>query len=92
MLRSVAVLVLDELSVFEFGVLCENTERSDAEVLAARLREALPGTLVIGASTVPVGLSIGIGSVDGGSDPELTQETVVREADTAMYADKARRR
>jgi diguanylate cyclase (GGDEF)-like protein/PAS domain S-box-containing protein len=76
----------------EFAVVCENTERADAEVLAGRLREALPGTLVIGASTVPVGLSIGIGSVDGGVDPEVAQEAVVREADAAMYADKATRR
>ncbi|SNS80386.1 PAS domain S-box-containing protein/diguanylate cyclase (GGDEF) domain-containing protein [Geodermatophilus saharensis] len=76
----------------EFAVVCENTERTDAEHLAARLREALPGTLTVGSTTVPVGLSIGIGSVDGGTDPEQAQDTVVREADAAMYADKARRR
>jgi GGDEF domain-containing protein len=39
-----------------------------------------------------VGISIGIGSVDGGADPEQAQETVVREADAAMYTDKAGRR
>ncbi|MGY1832130.1 diguanylate cyclase domain-containing protein [Geodermatophilus sp. SYSU D01180] len=76
----------------EFAVVCENTERADAEVLAARLREAFPGSLSIGSTTVRVGLSIGIGSVDGGVDPEEAQEVVVREADAAMYADKARRR
>ncbi|MGY1606105.1 MULTISPECIES: diguanylate cyclase domain-containing protein [unclassified Geodermatophilus] len=76
----------------EFAVVCENTERTDAEALAIRLREALPGTLTVGPTTVQVGLSIGIGSVDGGTDPEQAQETVVREADAAMYADKARRR
>ncbi len=76
----------------EFAVVCENTERADAEHLAARLREALPGTLTVGPVTVPVGLSIGIGSVDGGTDPEQAQEGVVREADAAMYADKAGRR
>jgi diguanylate cyclase (GGDEF)-like protein/PAS domain S-box-containing protein len=76
----------------EFAVVCENTERADAEHLAARLREALPGMLTVGPTTVPVGLSIGIGSVDGGADPEQAQETVVREADAAMYADKAGRR
>ena len=75
----------------EFAVVCENTERADAEHLAGRLREALPGTLTLGTTTVEVGLSIGIGSVDGGTDPEEAQEAVVREADTAMYADKARR-
>jgi diguanylate cyclase (GGDEF)-like protein len=76
----------------EFAVVCENTERADAEALAARLREALPGTLTVGSRSLRVGLSIGIGSVDGGADPEEAQETVVREADAAMYADKARRR
>ncbi|SHH37125.1 sensor domain-containing diguanylate cyclase [Geodermatophilus nigrescens] len=76
----------------EFAVVCENTERDAAEHLADRLREALPGTLTLGTTTVEVGLSIGIGSVDGGTDPEDAQEAVVREADTAMYADKARLR
>jgi diguanylate cyclase (GGDEF)-like protein/PAS domain S-box-containing protein len=76
----------------EFAVVCENTERADAEHLAARLREALPGVLTVGTTTVQVGLSVGIGWVDGGSDPEEAQEAVVREADAAMYADKARRR
>ena len=76
----------------EFAVVCENTERADAEHLATRLREAITGTLTLGPTTVRVGLSIGIGSVDGGSDPEQAQEAVVREADAAMYADKARRR
>ncbi len=76
----------------EFAVVCENTERTDAEHLATRLREAITGTLTLGPTTVRVGLSIGIGSVDGGSDPEQAQEAVVREADAAMYADKARRR
>ena len=76
----------------EFAVVCENTERADAERLAARLREVLPGTLTPAGTTVQVGLSIGIGSIDGGSDPEHAQEAVVRQADAAMYADKARRR
>jgi diguanylate cyclase (GGDEF)-like protein/PAS domain S-box-containing protein len=76
----------------EFAVVCENTERADAETLALRLREALPSTLTVGAVTVRVGLSIGVGSVDGGVDPEQAQEAVVREADAAMYADKAGRR
>ena len=76
----------------EFAVVCENTERADAERLAVRLREVLPHTLTPAGTTVEVGLSIGIGSIDGGSDPEDAQEAVVRQADAAMYADKARRR
>ncbi|PRY38534.1 PAS domain S-box-containing protein/diguanylate cyclase (GGDEF)-like protein [Geodermatophilus tzadiensis] len=76
----------------EFAVVCENTERTDAEHLAARLREALPGTLTVGGTTVRVGLSIGIGSVDAGTEPEQAEDAVVRQADAAMYADKASRR
>ncbi len=76
----------------EFAVVCENTERADAERLAARLREVLPCTLTPAGTTVQVGLSIGIGSIDGGTDPEYAQDALVREADAAMYVDKARRR
>ncbi|MBM7806545.1 diguanylate cyclase (GGDEF)-like protein/PAS domain S-box-containing protein [Geodermatophilus bullaregiensis] len=76
----------------EFAVVCENTERADAERLAARLQEVLPASLTVGGATVRVGLSIGIGSIDGGTEPEQAQEAVVRQADAAMYADKARRR
>ncbi|MEX5721146.1 diguanylate cyclase domain-containing protein [Geodermatophilus maliterrae] len=76
----------------EFAVVCENTERADAERLAVRLQEVLPATLTVGGTTVRVGLSIGIGSIDGGTEPEQAQEAVVRQADAAMYADKARRR
>ena len=39
-----------------------------------------------------LGLSIGIGSVPGGAEPEDVYERVVREADDAMYADKTQRR
>jgi GGDEF domain-containing protein len=42
--------------------------------------------------SVPVGISIGIGSAPGGEEPDAVYERVVREADDAMYADKTRRR
>jgi diguanylate cyclase (GGDEF)-like protein/PAS domain S-box-containing protein len=76
----------------EFAVVCENTARPDAEVLAGRLRTTAREPLVIGDLTVRLGLSIGIGSAPRGADPDEVYDRVVREADDAMYADKARRR
>jgi diguanylate cyclase (GGDEF)-like protein/PAS domain S-box-containing protein len=76
----------------EFSIVCENTEPADAEVLAERLRASVTEPLPLSGTTVSVGLSIGIGSVAGGDHPGDVYERVVREADDAMYADKARRR
>jgi diguanylate cyclase (GGDEF)-like protein/PAS domain S-box-containing protein len=76
----------------EFSIVCENTEPTDAEVLADRLRVAVTEPLPLSGTTVSVGLSIGIGSVAGGLEPGEVYERVVREADDAMYADKVRRR
>jgi diguanylate cyclase (GGDEF)-like protein len=76
----------------EFSIVCENTEQADAEVLAERLRASVTEPLSLGGTTVSVGLSIGIGSVTGGHRPAEVYERVIREADDAMYADKARRR
>ena len=76
----------------EFSIVCENTEPADAEVLADRLRTSVIEPLPLSGTTVTVGLSIGIGSVAGGLQPGDVYDRVVREADDAMYADKARRR
>src|SRR3954465_13350430 len=76
----------------EFAIVCENTERPDAEVLADRVQTTVNDPLVIGDLTMTVGMSIGIGSAGSGPDPEEIYERVVREADDAMYADKADRR
>ena len=76
----------------EFSIACENTERRDAEVLADRLRTAVTEPLQVGEHIVSLGVSIGIGAVPGGEDCEGAFERVVREADDAMYADKATRR
>ena len=52
----------------EFGIVCENTEPADAEVLADRLRTApVTDPLSLGGTAVSIGLSIGIGSA-----PEVT--------------------
>ena len=76
----------------EFSIVCENTEPADAEVLADRLREAVTEPLSLSGTNVSVGISIGIGSAPGGDEPGDVYERVVREADDAMYVDKARRR
>ncbi len=76
----------------EFSIVCENTERSEAEVLADRLRTTVTDPLVLSGTTLNLGMSIGIGSAPGGADPEEAYDRVVREADDAMYADKAARR
>ena len=78
----------------EFGIVCENTDRPDAEVLADRLRAAAREPLRLDDVAIALGMSIGIGSVPPGAeaDPEEVFERVVRAADDAMYADKARHR
>ena len=76
----------------EFAVACENTERADAERLARRLRTRTSEPLVLDGITVSVQFSVGIGFAAGGVDPVVAYEHVVRAADEAMYADKARRR
>jgi diguanylate cyclase (GGDEF)-like protein/PAS domain S-box-containing protein len=76
----------------EFSIVCENTERADAVVLAERLRMTVTEPLSLNGRAVSVGISIGIGSAPGGDEAEEIYERVVREADDAMYADKARGR
>ncbi len=76
----------------EFAIVCENTDRPDAEVLAERLRTTMTEPLALGEITVSLGMSVGIGSAAGGADPDDTYDRVGRAADDAMYADKAKRR
>ena len=76
----------------EFSIVCENTDPADAEVLAERLRAAVTEPLSLSGTDVTVGISIGIGSAPGGDEPAEVYERVVREADDAMYANKAEHR
>jgi diguanylate cyclase (GGDEF)-like protein/PAS domain S-box-containing protein len=76
----------------EFSIVCENTEPADAQTLADRLRTTVTEPLLLSGKPVSIGLSIGIGSVPGGEEPANVYERVVREADDAMYRDKALRR
>jgi diguanylate cyclase (GGDEF)-like protein/PAS domain S-box-containing protein len=76
----------------EFSIVCENTERSDAEILSGRLRHAVTDPMSLAGQIVAVGVSIGIGYAPGGENPDSSIERVVREADDAMYTDKRRGR
>jgi diguanylate cyclase (GGDEF)-like protein/PAS domain S-box-containing protein len=76
----------------EFAIVCENTGSADAEVLAQRVRSAEREPFVLGSREVTVGISVGIGCVPGGEQAADAFERVIREADDAMYADKAARR
>ncbi len=76
----------------EFSIVCENSERADAEALAQRLQHTVTEPLQVDGVVIPLGMSVGIGTVAGGTDPELAYELLIREADDAMYADKATRR
>ncbi len=76
----------------EFSIVCENTDRPDAEVLAGRLRTAVTAPLELDGQRISIGISIGIGSASGGEEPGDVHERVIRTADDAMYEDKARRR
>ena len=76
----------------EFSIVCENTECAEAEVLAGRLRTTVAEPLDIDGTPIAVGMSVGIGTVEPGADPDASCEQVVRAADDAMYADKHRPR
>jgi diguanylate cyclase (GGDEF)-like protein/PAS domain S-box-containing protein len=75
----------------EFSIVCENSARTDADALVQRLRHTVTEPLQIDGVTIPLGMSIGIGTSTGGTDPERAFELLIREADDAMYADKAAR-
>jgi diguanylate cyclase (GGDEF)-like protein len=71
----------------EFVVLCEGIAYADdAEAVAQRLRAALAYPLEIEGLDLAVGLSVGIAISDGTS----CADDLLRDADTAMYAVKAR--
>jgi len=70
----------------EFSVVVESVERDDdPEVLAERLLALLRMPMRVGGREVVVGVSIGIAIANLTDD----EETVLRNADTAMYAAKS---
>ena len=72
----------------EFGLLLDGMRhRSDAEVVAQRVVEALRQPIPIGDTTLRVGGSVGVAVVDDADDvPE--PEELLRRADMAMYLAK----
>ena len=75
----------------EFSIVCENSGRPEAESLATRLRDTVSEPLhLTNGLTLPLTVSIGIGTTEGDVDPEQAFGTLVRAADDAMYVDKAR--
>jgi diguanylate cyclase (GGDEF)-like protein/PAS domain S-box-containing protein len=73
----------------EFAVLLEDLHDLDeAAVVAERILRALKQPFVIGDSELMVRASIGIAYADGREQP-VSAETLMQEADTAMYAAKA---
>jgi diguanylate cyclase (GGDEF)-like protein len=74
----------------EFVVLCEDlVTQHDAIAIAERVDEAVSGPFVIDDTEVFVGVSIGIALPD---DTEADPETLIRDADAAMYRAKDRGR
>ena len=74
----------------EFVVLCEDlTNQQDAVAIAERVNEAISGPFVIDDVEVFVGVSIGIAFPD---DNDADPETLIRDADAAMYQAKDRGR
>ena len=74
----------------EFVVLCEDlVSQHDAIAVAERVDEAVSGPFVIDDTEVFVGVSIGIALPD---DVEADPETLIRDADAAMYRAKDRGR
>lgn len=73
----------------EFALLLENATVDQAEALATHLLSELNGTpVVFSGGTVVVGASIGIAA----AEPGETTETLLRDADLAMYQAKVRGR
>ncbi|MDQ1519451.1 MAG: hypothetical protein QOI55_524 [Actinomycetota bacterium] len=74
----------------EFVVLCDDIEGvRGAELIAERVSAALQAPVTAGGTDVVVSASIGIAVID---DPTLDAETLLRDADAAMYRAKERGR
>jgi diguanylate cyclase (GGDEF)-like protein/PAS domain S-box-containing protein len=74
----------------EFVVLCEDVmSQDDAIAIAERVNDAISGPFVIDDTEVFVGVSIGIAFPD---DNDADPETLIRDADAAMYQAKDRGR
>jgi diguanylate cyclase (GGDEF)-like protein/PAS domain S-box-containing protein len=68
----------------EFCVLASVAERDTAVTIAQRLREAVHGATTVGGHTLRLTVTVGIAYVA----PDGTSETLLRQADAAMYSAK----
>ena len=73
----------------EFAVLCEDVPEGDVAGIASRMMEALVEPFTTGGREVFVSMSVGIAISD---DPDQRAETLLRDADAAMYRAKDRGR
>jgi diguanylate cyclase (GGDEF)-like protein len=74
----------------EFVVLSEGVSGlADAELISERIALALAAPVHVGGTDVVVSASVGIAMID---DPSVDPETMVRDADVAMYRAKERGR
>jgi two-component system cell cycle response regulator len=73
----------------EFVILCEDTTAEGAEQIVAQIRSAVTEPIEIGAgSPLTIGMSVGVAIAD---TVAATSTDLLRDADTAMYTDKATR-
>jgi len=72
----------------EFVVVCEDVSASEAEEIASRVLDALARPSVVEGRAITVSASIGVALADGSA----TADSVLRDADSAMYRAKERGR
>ncbi|MEW6471125.1 MAG: EAL domain-containing protein [Actinomycetota bacterium] len=72
----------------EFVLFCEGVaDEAEAQALAGRVEAALAAPVTVGGEDTTVTASIGIAYVPAG-EPDVTPESLVRDADAAMYRAK----
>ena len=76
----------------EFVVLCDGlTDANEADVIATRLRQALAPAFAFDGREIRLTMSIGL-AIAGADSLDATAETLLRDADLAMYRAKERGR
>jgi two-component system, cell cycle response regulator len=81
--------VVARLGGDEFVVLCEDTTPGEARQTVERIRAALTGPIDIAAGApLVIGVSVGFAAADNAA---ASAEDLLRDADAAMYTDKASR-
>jgi diguanylate cyclase (GGDEF)-like protein len=80
--------VVARLGGDEFAILCPDLTEEGAVALVARLRAEVEQPIATPVGEVTVGLSIGLARAHGPEDVDA----VIRQADGAMYTDKAQRK